>query len=453
MRITTGTISRMPCKLLVLLLFTIVQNIAAQGTPSPGENGQSGLQPGWTIMFYIRGDNTLECEALKVFNQLSASPDSSYRSVFVELGRMGSPCDGYEDWQGIRRFNIRQGMLPTEQSACVPEECGYKKDEDMGQRNTLEGFVRWGVRQAHREHLMLVMWGHGDATTIWFQIYALSFVAASTDQSVVPADFLHVPAIEGISAISGSPSSPLNLDDVKEALTSVVSPNQLDVLVLDACNMGSIEASYELAPAVQLLVADERTHNPGLWDYASFLNTIGEFPRTAVQAAGAVHDAFTDQFTAALGRKLTVVSTDDVGNLVGHISDLAQDLSAPESKNILSSARKVASEQTLSGIPADRIDLGRFLEAILSNPQISGGSRVKAQMAYQELQHVKAILPADPPDDFLSVYFPENYSQWHGDTDLDKCTGDGQHPLAFVCHTCWYNLFQDYFSRPRTPPC
>jgi len=112
-------------------------------------------------MFYIRGDNTLECEALNVFNQLTAPPDSANTTVLVQLARIGSPCDGVARWDGIRRFVIKHGMPVDSVDATVVNAT------NMGDRSTLEDFVRWGTEVSHREHTMLIMWGHGDGTTLW----------------------------------------------------------------------------------------------------------------------------------------------------------------------------------------------------------------------------------------------------------------------------------------------
>jgi len=228
--------------------------------------------------------------------------------------------------------------------------------------------------------------------------------------------------------------------------------NRLDIVVLDACNMGSMEASYELNATAQLLVTDERSHEPRVWDYTSLLQSLERVPET-MQAAAAAQNAFTDRFLPTLGRRLSIVRLNGIGALGDQISELAEQLSVSGRSDVVPAAREVAAEQTESGIPAGRIDLGHFLKAMRDNVQVTDSIREKAAVTYRVLQSVNAGPSKASPDDFLSVYFPASSVQWHGDTDLDVCKTDGQHPLAFVCNTCWYELFRPYFRETRAPLC
>ena len=336
---------------------------------------------------------------------------------------------------------------------------------NMGDRSTLEDFVRWGTEISHRDHTMLIMWGHGDGTTLWYQILvagadpflinSVGFAAMLEGQGhdtnseqliAIP----HDPSSESSIALSGNPL-PLNLDDVKTAIATAMGQNQLDVVVLDACNMGSIEASYELHATARLLVTDERSHEPGVWDYTSLLNSLERAPET-MQAAAAAQHAFVDQFQPFLSRRLSIVNLNGIDALGDQISKLAQRLSVSGRNDVVLSGREVAAEQTESGIPADRIDLGHFLKAMRDSVQVPDSVRVQAAITYEALQNANAS-SSTSPDDFLSVYFPASPDQWHGDTDLDACKNDGQHPLAFVCNTCWYELFRPYFRETRAPLC
>jgi hypothetical protein len=175
---------------------------------------------GWTVLIYANGNNELEPEIWKSKIDAEKSGSSENINVVMQIGRVPRhmveimrpkaplPDEG-ENWTGVRRYYI--------------SNTGSELISDLGRINMadpriLYDFIKWGFESYPSKRRMLVVGGHG-----------FSFVAIMTDFSQ------DVPYMMGV---------PQMCRTINAALKETGAA--LDILVLDACYMNSIEIIYEL---------------------------------------------------------------------------------------------------------------------------------------------------------------------------------------------------------------
>ena len=175
---------------------------------------------GWTVLIYANGNNELEPEIWESKIDAEKSGSSENINVVMQIGRVPRhmveimrpkaplPDEG-ENWTGVRRYYI--------------SNAGSELISDLGRINMadpriLYDFIKWGFESYPSKRRMLVVGGHG-----------FSFVAIMTDFSQ------DVPYMMGV---------PQMCRTINAALKETGAA--LDILVLDACYMNSIEIIYEL---------------------------------------------------------------------------------------------------------------------------------------------------------------------------------------------------------------
>ncbi len=188
-------------------------------------------KPNWIFLIYLSADNNLEDFALLDMNEMrNASLDVSVFAL----------------------FDSSEVNTETEDSLLVMDENGnwvtlqtFSVDLNTGDPNTLEIFTDYILGFESNYHA-LVIWNHGSAWLYDSHYRAIAFDDTSDDA--------------------------LSLSEIREALQSL--GKRLDLLGMDACLMGSLEALYELRNQVVYLVASASLEPGNGWNY-DFLKRIG----------------------------------------------------------------------------------------------------------------------------------------------------------------------------------
>lgn len=173
----------------------------------------------WTILIYANGNNELEPEMWQ--SKIDAEKIGSGDDVNVvmqigkesrELVKIIRPKDNIsilnETWTGVRNYYILK-----EKSELIKDW----ENINMADPHTLYNFITWGINNYPAKRYMLILSGHGD-----------SFVAALPDLSQ------DKPYVMGITEMC----KVINMIKVDTGYN-------IDILVLDICNMNSIEILYE----------------------------------------------------------------------------------------------------------------------------------------------------------------------------------------------------------------
>lgn len=173
----------------------------------------------WSVLVYLNGNNELEPEMWKSKSDLEKIGSSDEINIVTQIARESQeildiirPNDSVkyseEKWIGVRRYYItREGSILIEKL----------KDVNMASFKSLYNFIEWGIKSYPAKRYMVIVAGHG------FTVAALSDLS------------LNNPHTMGVYEMC----SVFNLINKNLGIN-------IEVLVLDICNMNNIELVYEL---------------------------------------------------------------------------------------------------------------------------------------------------------------------------------------------------------------
>ena len=197
----------------------------------------------WTYMVYISGDSSLA----------SNVPDD-----LQEMQEVGSG-DGLEiivlaDTAGMddsRLIRILPGEL--EDLSLSDIEPSWGNELDMGQAETLSKFVIWTAENYPADRYILDLWGHG----------------------------------MGWEGICPDKENFLECQELRTALQDVADEGiNLDIISMDACQMGMMEIAYELHGLADYAILSEKDVPVAGWPYDRLLNLIKDNSELTVEEFG-----------------------------------------------------------------------------------------------------------------------------------------------------------------------
>ncbi len=232
-------------------------------TEDTGDTG--AVDPTWTLLLFLNGDNDLERWALGDVNEMEAVGSSDRTNVVVQLDRSPEQSDGDGDWSGARRYLVTADDDPRTIGSPVLAELG---EVDSGSVDAVLDFVEWGVAAYPADRVALVLWDHGDGWSLgpqppddeWRKGISDDYSSGSV-LSVAAGDLTEVAA--GAAAVLGRP---------------------LDLFGFDACTMQQWEVATSVAPFAEFMVASQDYEGTDGWPYDTVLTELAEDP--GVDGAG-----------------------------------------------------------------------------------------------------------------------------------------------------------------------
>lgn len=278
-------------------------------------------------------------------------------------------------------------------------------DVDMGDGQTLEKFLRWGVQNFPADHYGLDLWDHGDGPF-----------------SVVPTP-----------AFIRSCCNGLQIWEIRDAVNAILTENpgigRFDFIGFDACLMAWIETGYCLRNVTEVTLASEMTEPGAGWAYANPMNYLrNNVGNTNVEEFASV---LVDSYLAATGDGDTLGAwrSDDLINIVTPCVNTF----ATELTNALG-ANKSAITQCLDNAgywgaycwEYDVTDFGYFAELIKNKTSLPTSLRnsatdlinaIEASMVTHGVNGSGTGCPYS--ESGWQVWFPEAYSSWDNDQRRD----------------------------------
>lgn len=168
----------------------------------------------WTVMMYLDGSNEMAIETENTFKQL-CKINKSNTNIVIQLSK--APIDlvktirqddsSYkEDWTGTRRYSIVNGELEILQS---------EKYINMADYKNLYDFIKWAANNFPAKRYIVSISGHG-------------FIVAS------------------LSDLCGKEPYIMGMYEMCTAINNLKNIINIDILILDICNMNTVELVYEL---------------------------------------------------------------------------------------------------------------------------------------------------------------------------------------------------------------
>ena len=175
----------------------------------------------WTFIAYLNGDmRDLESSMLFYLNDMEHVGSNTDVDIVVQ-------ADDYRIWNNqTRRYYIIKDNNPNVINSPLADN--NTNEKCMGEPQTLVDFVCWAADNYPAENYCLTIFNHGDG---W----------------------------RGICADDTPSGYHLDMDELKNAIEniSVYLGKKLDILILDACEMGMIEVFYPIKDYVNFVVSSE----------------------------------------------------------------------------------------------------------------------------------------------------------------------------------------------------
>lgn len=258
-RITAAILSAL---LLVPALFPSAQAVSTvvrgAGTTLPSDNSALVREPivdtstaqSATVMVYMIGSD-LESKSGLATQDLQEMMAATYGdNVKVIVQTMG--CKKWKTTQiksETMRFRIANGKLVQ-----LGEPLGKL---DSTKPETLQGFIQFCAQEYPSDRNLLILWNHGAGPVYGFGC-----------DELFPSETY------------------LTIDEIQDALVN--GGVHFDMVGMDACLMGCLEACYALSSCADYLTASEDFEPAEGWDYTPWLTALGENVSIDTPALGEV---------------------------------------------------------------------------------------------------------------------------------------------------------------------
>lgn len=293
---------------------------------------------GWTIFVYICGSN-LESEdgyaSVNMQEMIDATANSSVRFI-VETG-------GASAWQNdaspneLDRFEIAGGT-----STIVERQ----PQASMGDSQTLEAFLRWGLTTYPSAHNGLVFWDHGGGS------------------------------ITGVCFDDNFDSQSLTLRTIDDALSNTKDalPGGFDFIGYDACLMGTLENANMLSSHAKYMIGSQEVEPGTGWNYKAIGEATAADPTVDAATLGkAICDGFYQNCVdndESAGATLALIDLSKIGALCSAFEDYAEHLydATEDEANFAPICRAIVAAENFGGNNrsegyTNMVDLGGLVDA------------------------------------------------------------------------------------------
>ena len=337
----------------------------------------------WTILVYMAADNDLEHQAIVDLAELEAGRPGPGVNIVVLIDRSKLPMEkrvpdlaaALGDWDEARVYRVVGDGYDTRFSSEVLEELG---EVDTGDPKLLAGFIRKYAARFPAEHYMLVIWDHGDTF--------------------------------GGTAFDYEQKGFLTPREISEAIRA--AGVHIDVLVFDACLMGSFEVAYQVAGLADYLVASEELVPGRGLPYDALTLLLEKKPQIKPRELAEALVSFYGQFYTKVEQEdRATLSALDLRR-IAEAKRIAEDFAAAaaEHPEALRGARRGVEEFGGGDDPAEgaaMVDLIGLLQGLRGTPL---ENKAKALMEAIEAAVVASYAgPGHPGAHGVSIYFPMRY--------------------------------------------
>ncbi len=180
----------------------------------------------WTILVYMAADNSLNEAAIDDINEMETAVFSEDINIIIQIdSREGN---FYNFYPGVRRYRLKQDEIWNNEEI-VSELISSLGELDTGDPYQLSSFANWGFSNYPSRKRALIIWSHGNG---WYDFY----------NKFCPDNFSNT----SINIPTG---------DFKIALSNI--NYSLNILLLDACNMQTLEVIDEVDIYTDYIIASE----------------------------------------------------------------------------------------------------------------------------------------------------------------------------------------------------
>ncbi len=258
--------------------------------------------PVWNVLVWIAGDNNLAYEGFLDLNEMEAVGSTENVRVFagydIDPAYMGGGEQGVDQVHFIKVVadsdpnSINTSGDPANMSF---PRAGYNSADPAN----LVQFVDWVDTNFPAENTALILWNHGDGWRMGDSGQAFGRRKGPRGRRLLTSPRDHSPAVS--RSVSGVLS-----DDTEggwfltgnQSIVAALGSRHYDMLMLDACNMGQLEAVYDYRNTADYIVASECLVPGAGYPYTDALNTWNSgFPLQPPAIGAAFVDAVQSHYS------------------------------------------------------------------------------------------------------------------------------------------------------------
>lgn len=367
----------------------------------------------WTFLIFLNGNNNLDrwgTENLKSMEKIGSNDQVNIVVQWASLSKRRTV-----------RLLVEKSTNPSQVTSPILQDLG---SVDMGDYQSLQDFIKWGVENFPAEHYFINVWDHGGG---WHYLHANSRInnwrkidSASNDISY--------------DEITGHLISTEHLGQSMDYAANLIG-HKVDLYGSDACLMAMAEVADQMSNSVSYFAGSQEVEPAAGWPYTELLSRWEATPNaTAEDVAKILTEEYVKSYQGgSSGTREVTFSAFDLSKLTAlnqAVSDLGNNiktLSIADRQKFLTTAKTI---QTFADQDyGDLIDLTKKLKEadiqglspdVISNVANSAKQFVIANSTTTSYQNATG----------LSIWIPT--SHWILNNYIKRYKG-----LKFNEHTRW----------------
>ena len=387
----------MGARFLQFMIFLAIFSLLFGGVTIKPAEAQEGTT--WTYMVYMSGDSSLASNIPDDIQEMEKVGSGNGLEILVLSDAAG------EDDSALAR--ILQGNL--EELSLSDIDPSWGGELMMGEPDTLSKFVIWAAENYPADHYVLDLWGHG----------------------------------KGWTGVCPDKGNYLECHEIREAMEDISGAGiHLDMVSMDACQMGMVEVAYELRGAADYALLSEKDIPLDGWPYDRILEPLKSNPNMTAERLGMkMIDEYFDWGIVSSHYSLTLglIDLGEMENLTSAIDDYS--LEAAKMMGYFNPEFKEARELTEEYDGLHQYDLGHLLANINAQTKCLGlralaneiGESLENAVAYEQHWTNVGDEPADHASG-LSIWFPS----YAPPLDYGRC--------GFANDTSWDEFVDEFAS-------
>ncbi len=422
----------------------------------------------WTVMVFLNAKNNLEEFSFLNFEQMAKVGSTDDVNILVEFGRPQQHYtqeNTFGDWSKTLRFQVTEGMTPTEKNAVL--DLGAV---NMGDGAALADFVEWSRENYPAKRYMLALWDHGQgwrrrsAVTVRHAArgaVALSRAAALADvgdqlgsMAPLPEDLRVTGSFKYVSHDEDTGDKLYNRE-IQDALKPLIRAGKIDLIGFDACLMSMLETGYALRRLGSVMVGSEELEPGDGWSYDNFLRPLVAKPNVSAAELGRlmVH-GYREYYGNRDATTLSAVSLRKMSSVAGALSSFAEvaRASLDTQRPIIKKARSRCANYA-PGYGLNSIDLIRFLDNVSAidgvDDELAAAAKTAAKAARGAVieNYASTMRQGKFGSNGIAIYFPATREDFNNDPDRDGyLEGNTLYPVEFVQRQEWASFLRDYLK-------
>jgi hypothetical protein len=358
----------------------------------------------WTVLAYYGGDTDLEASVMNDLDEfeVAGGSDETVRVVAL-LDRSPQFATANDDWKSARLFEISadvSGDADEREIATLDSEpLADLGVLDTGDGETLAQFLVWAM------------------TTYPAERYALAFAS-------------HGAGWRGIVSDETGLYSLMSVPDVQKALATArdaTGVQRLDLLINDACSMGSVEYHAAMAPFFDVSFASpEIVVNPAL-DMTLFTEGLRADPDQPMAELGAtLIDRYIDvdiRLRSGIDRLFlnhAVIDLNAIDPITQAVDAFAAVFQQDPLLHSIALGQARANAYTYSAFIGDdsTVDLGNLMQQVIANsssPELVAAARDVLTALDGARLYGRAASGVETVTSYYSIYFPQRSSAYRPD--------------------------------------